>query len=288
MWRWCAGFLGLLLPYAASAQPAALVLPPSVGSRSVSGQSLHASYETYAAGLHVAEVDSGFSFGRWDYQMNLGYHTTGMVGLFFRGQQFDRVTGSWHGKGAAPAEFVGQGTWRGVDRLAEIEYRQGKPFIRQLLPPNADEREPVPDLLQEHSVDTLSALAELIHVVAETGRCETTVRTYDGRRAVEIEAHTVGEEMLEKTNRSSFAGKTLRCDFSGRMLAGFKFDDDRERDSKPMHGSAWLATIVPGEPPLPVRMAFETRWFGDAIMYLTKIGPEGEPKVARGDGPGRD
>jgi Protein of unknown function (DUF3108) len=221
----------------------------------------------------VAEVETGFSFGPWDYQMSLGYHTTGVVGFFFRGHQFDRVDGAWQGPRAVPSAFIGQGEWRGVRRLAEIAYHQGKPLVRELVPPNADEREPVPDSLQTNSIDTLSALAQLIHVVAETGRCDTTVRTYDGRRAVEIEARTAGVEMLETSSRSSFAGKTLRCDFSGRMLSGFKFGDDREHDSKPMHGSAWLAPVVAGGPALPVRMAFETRWFGDAIMYLTAIGP---------------
>ena len=58
---------------------------------------LHATYETYAAGIHVAEVETGFSFGPWDYQMSLGYHTTGMVGFFFRGHQFDQVDGAWQG-----------------------------------------------------------------------------------------------------------------------------------------------------------------------------------------------
>jgi hypothetical protein len=261
-----AGVIGFFLPCAALAQT-----PPA----------LHASYETYAAGMHVAEVDSGFSFGPWNYQMNLDYHTTGMVGFFFRGHQSDYVSGSWHGGRAEPTQFVGQGEWRGEDRLAEIDYLRGKPAIRHLVPPNADEREPVPDALQVNTIDTLSALAELIHVVKDTGRCETAVRTYDGRRVVEIEAHTRGEETLQPTNLSSFAGKALRCDFSGRMLAGFKFDDNRERDSKPMHGSAWLATVVAGGPPLPVRMAFETRWFGDAIMYLTHIGPGPEVQVAR-------
>jgi hypothetical protein len=33
---------------------------------------------------------------------------------------------------------------------------------------------------------------------------------------------------------------------------------------------------------LPVRMAFETRWFGDAIMYLTGVGPGFGPQVAAG------
>lgn len=267
------GLLGLLLPCAAFAQTQA---PPSTPD-------LHARYETYAAGMHVAEVDSGFSFGPRNYQMNLGYHTTGVVGLFFRGHQFDTVTGAWLDGRAAPTQFIGTGEWRGEHRLAEIDYLDGKPAIRQLVPPNAKEREPVPDTLQANSIDTLSALAELIHVVRQTGRCETTVRTYDGRRAVEIEAHTVGEELLEPTSRSTFAGKALRCDFSGRMLAGFKFDDDRSRDSKPMHGTAWLASIVPGAPALPVRMAFETKWFGDATMYLTGIGPVSDLKVARGN-----
>jgi hypothetical protein len=231
--------------------------------------------------MHVADVESSFSFGPWNYQMNLGYHTTGVVGFFFGGHQYDRVSGSWQGGVAAPSEFVGQGRWRGVDRLAEIAYQHGKPMIRQLLPPNADEREVVPDSLQDHSIDTLSALAELIHVVAQTGRCETAVRTYDGRRVVEIEAHTAGEETLAANDRSSFAGKALRCDFSGRMLAGFKFGDDRERNGKPIHGSAWLAPVAAGGPALPVRMAFETRWFGNATMYLTGVGPGVDQKVAR-------
>jgi hypothetical protein len=272
MLRCGSGLLGFLLPCAAFAQSPSTPTAPA----------LHASYETYAAGIHVAEVETGFSFGPSGYQMSLGYHTTGLVGLFFRGHQFDRVSGVWRGRHAAPSEFIGQGEWRGIQRLADIGYQQGKPAIRALVPPNADEREPVPDLLQINTIDTLSALAELIHVVAETGRCETTVRTYDGRRAVDIEAHTVGEEMLAADSRSAFAGKALRCDFSGRMLSGFKFGDDRVRDSKPMHGSAWLAPVVAGASPLPVRMAFETRWFGDAVMYLTEVGPGAGLRVADG------
>jgi hypothetical protein len=58
------------------------------------------------------------------------------------------------------------------------------------------------------------------------------------------------------------------------MLSGFKFGDDRERDSKPMHGSAWLAPTTPGGAPVPVRMTFETRWFGNATMYLINVGAD--------------
>ena len=270
MLRCWAGLIGFLLPCAALAQRPA---PPVY----------HASYETYAAGVPVAEVDSGFSFGPEGYRMNLGYHTTGVVALFVQGHQFDSVSGSWQGERAVPDRFVGTGRWHGEDRIAEIDYPHGQPAIRQLVPPNLGELEPVPESLQDNSIDALSALAQLIHTFKDTGRCETTVRTYDGRRAVEIEANTVGEETLAQTPRSSFAGKTLRCDFSGRLVAGFKLGDNRARAQTPMHGSAWLARVVAGAPPVPVRIAFQTRWFGDANMYLTGIGPGSDLKVAQGN-----
>ena len=266
MSRRFAAFLVLILPCAAFAQAPV---------------SLHASYDTYAAGVRAAVVEAGFSFGPSTYRMNLGYHTTGMVGFFFRGHQFDMVNGTWRGTQPVPTHFLGEGLWRGQERLAEIDYVQGAPRIRQLVPANVNEREPVPETLQANTVDTLSALAGLIRTVGETGRCETTARTFDGRRAVEIEAHTVDKVILEPTGRSTFSGPALHCAFSGRMLAGFKFDDDRGRDGKPMRGSAWLASVAPNAPPLPVRLTFETRWFGDATMYLTGIGPGADIKIAK-------
>jgi hypothetical protein len=244
---------------------------------------LHVSYETYAAGIHVADVESGFSFGPQTYKMKLGYRTTGMVGFFLHGHQFDIVDGAWRGMQAEPSRFIGQGSWRGVDRLTAIDYHDGNPVVRQLVPPNTTEQEPVPEAMQANTIDSLSGLAQLIRIVRSTGRCETAVRTYDGRRTVEIEAHTAGEEMLEPTDRSSFAGKALRCDFSGRVLAGFRLDDDRARQSKPMHGSAWLAPVTGVGPPLPVRITFQTRWFGDATMYLTGIAPGFDRTVAGGN-----
>jgi hypothetical protein len=244
--------------------------------------SLHASYSTYAAGIHVAEAEAGFSFSPRTYRMDLGFHTTGVAGFLFRGHQYDVVDGAWHGTKAVPSRFAGEGAWRGIDRVVEIAYSGGKPTIRQLMPPNDAEREPVPESLQASTTDTLSPLAELIRVVEATGRCEDVAHTYDGRRALAIEARTAGDEMLQPTPRSSFAGKALRCDFAGRMQAGFLFGDNRERDSKPLHGSAWLAPVAAGGPRLPVRMTFETRWFGEATMYLTATGVGPNMKLARG------
>jgi hypothetical protein len=268
MKQWGATLFSVLLPAAAFAQ---------------GPTSLHATYDTYAAGMHVAQVETGLNFGLRTYQVNLGYHTMGLAGLFVRGHQVDLVNGGWNGLRARPVRFVGEGSWRGIERHAQIDYQDGRPIVRQLVPPNTVERESVPDRLQVNTVDTLSALVELIRIVDATGRCEAAARTFDGRRVVDVESHTVGEEMLEPTSRSSFAGRALRCDFSGRMLAGFLFNDDRERDGRPMHGSAWLGSVTASAPRFPVRITFETKWFGEATMYLTDVGPGSDVKVAHGN-----
>jgi hypothetical protein len=260
-----------------------MVLPALLWAGPARAQApVRAQYDMYAAGIDVAEVEAGIGIAPATYRMDIAYRTTGFAGFFFRGHQHSSVAGTWRDGFAVPQRFLGRGVWRGDARVTDIAYEAGRPVIRQLEPPNADEREPVPEALQTGSVDSLTALVDLMRMVARTGRCDMKVRTYDGRRATEVEARTVGEEMLEPSRRSAFSGKALRCDFSGRLLAGFKLGEDREKASKPLHGSAWMAVVVPGGSPVPVRMAFETRWFGDVTMYLTSAKPDPEVKVVGG------
>ena len=266
---------------AASCCLAALLIAAPATAWSQPAQEIRVAYDTYAAGLDVAAVSAAFALNQRSYEMRLAYHTTGLAGLFYHGHQYNTVHGIWDGMQPEPQSFYGSGVWSGTRRLTVIDYRNGEPEIRALLPSNRDERQPVPPDLQAHAMDTLSALALLMRRVADQGRCDASVHTYDGRRATELAAHTVREEMLPRTSRSIYSGPALRCDFEGRMLAGFKLGDDSPADRRPLHGSAWFAAPVPGEPPLPVRMQFETRWFGEATMYLTAAGPA-VPQVAEG------
>lgn len=89
------------------------------------------------------------------------------------------------------------------------------------------------------------------------------------------------QEDVAASTRSSFYGRALRCDFAAQPLAGWNFTDGRVQDGKPLEGTAWLAELVPGAPPLPGRMAFGTRWFGDAVLYLQRVEQTPETLIAR-------
>jgi hypothetical protein len=248
--------------------------------RAADSGDVHVAYDTYAIGLPVATMQAGFGLGPSSYQVQITYQTTGIFGLFYPAQQANSATGTWDADQPVPLAFVGDGMWRGVHRVTLIDYQRGLPLIRDLQPPNETERQPVPPELLANTVDSLSALAGLLHNVDATARCDTTVHTYDGRRLTEVTAHTTGIETLEPTDRSMFSGPALRCDFEGRVLAGFLLGDSDEARGRLLHGSAWLAKVVPGGVPLPVRIVFETRWFGVATMYLTKAGAGPLPPLA--------
>ncbi len=235
---------------------------------STPARAIDAYYEAYAAGLEVIDMDASLDVAPERYRMRLDYRTVGAFNLVMRSHQETTVEGRFMGARPMPERFYSAGTLRGGPRVTQIDYQAGLPVIRQLVPPNETEREAVPTAQQAETVDTLSAVAELIHQVNTTGRCEGRATTFDGRRLSTLEARTSGEQVLEPTGRSSFSGPALRCDFVGRQLAGFLLDEDRERLQRPQAGSAWFAAVTPGGPKIPVRIVFKTRWFGDATMYL--------------------
>jgi hypothetical protein len=203
----------------------------------------HIDYQLYVHGLRIGRLESALNIHDGRYHIEVAFRTFGLVGMLFQGHQLSVADGRLGRQEPEPARFVGDGFWRGESRQTLIDYVGGQPVVL------------------------------LIDQVAKTGRCDSKVRTFDGRRVVDFNARTVGQEPVEATRRSTFNGPALRCDFEGKVLAGFRRDDSAKDRAKPKHGTAWFASVLPGAPLLPVRIQFETTWFGDATMYLTGSGP---------------
>ena len=239
---------------------------------------IHATYATYSHLVNVLNLEASMELTPGGYGIRIVTHTAGPVRLFLRSDITTEVSGRFSagpGDGAArPVRYSSDGQMNGDPRVTLIEYRGSQPTVRTLTPPNsADDRDDVSSTATVDTVDTLSAMAQLLRQVSTTGRCEGRVSTFDGRRLATLSARTAGEEVLERTGRSSFAGPALRCEFEGRQTGGFKRDDDVAREQRPQHGTAWFARLTPAGPVVPVRITFQSRILGEATMYISSPVP---------------
>jgi hypothetical protein len=263
---------------------ATVCLPLLFGApaRAQDAQPAHLTFAVYAAGFNVLNMEGDVDLGGPRYRVDLTYHTAGVFGALIRSNISSFVQGVWSGARPAPLRFASWGTLRGNIRRTTIDYEDNQPIIRALEPPQDEDRDPVPPVLQHNTIDTLSAMAMLIRQVTVTGRCDGHVDTFDGRRATQITASTAGQEVLQAEGRSSFSGPALRCEIVGVQVGGFQHDTDEAELHRPHYSTAWLARVLPGSPPLPVRVVFETRFFGHATAYLTEARPGIGPPAATG------
>ena len=252
---------------------ALVLLAPIPGGRArAQPASIELNYAAFIAGLNAADVQASIALSPQQYRLHLSYRLTGLVGAIVHAEGASTVSGRFQDSLAQPASLFTSGHFRGRLYLSQVTWQDGQPTILQQMPAATDDREPVPAALQANTVDTLSAVAALLRQVARTGRCDGERRTFDGRRLFELRARTIGTEDLPETSRSSFKGIALRCDFEGRQLAGFLRDGDEARQRRPQHGTAWFARLSPGTPPVPVRITFDARSFGEATLFLAAPG----------------
>lgn len=247
----------------------ALLLVPAAAPRAAPAVAdARLDYTGYVHGLPILRMRVALALWPGGYRMQLDYRTVGLVGFFYRGQQEDQVSGTWHGGQAVPRAYHAVGVWHGDAHRLVMDYADGRPIVRSVLPPIRSERRPVPLAEQVGTIDTLSAVVDLLRRIADAGTCDDRVRTFDGRRLSEIAARSAGTTMVPQRAGALFAGPALRCDFTGRMLAGFLYGQ-RQHDSRPLHGAAWFAALTPGGPDVPVRLRFDTDWFGEMTVVLT-------------------
>jgi Protein of unknown function (DUF3108) len=208
----------------------------------------HLAFSVYAAGLNVLDLQSDVNLDTKTYRVDLSLRTTGLFGALFHSDVKSFVQGDWTLGRPDPLRFASWGIVRGEERRTVIDYHAGQPVVTTLEPKDDENRDAVPPALQRDTVDTLSAMAMLVRTVATSGVCDGHVTTFDGRRVLEITAHTAGVETLQSDGRSSFAGPALRCDFDGLQTGGFKHDESEAELHRIHHSTAWLAHILPGSP----------------------------------------
>lgn len=229
-------------------------------------------YAGTALGLPVMRAEANLALVPGGYRADLSFHTTGLLSLFASSLIHSTVEGEWAGGLPQPSRFRSWGTLRGDSRQTQIDYASGRPEIRELEPPNETERDDVPEAARQGTMDMLSAATALVAQVEKTGRCDGDVAVFDGRRLTEISATTVGTVHPKPDSTGPWKGDALLCHFIGTQLAGFRHDDP-DWARQPHLGTAWIARPIPGAPPIPVRLKFETRWVGSITLVLQDVTP---------------
>ena len=252
--------------------PALLLLGLAVTARQYA-KAEQLAFTFYALGLPVAQSSMSFNLTPAAYRMTLSYQTTGLARLVQADRLDQTAAGTFEHDKPLPLQYSSSGLLHSQPRLVTLAYRGGDPTTTAISPPNEAEREIVPPERRDHTVDPLSAIIDMVHVAATTGRCDVHQTTYDGRRLEVFEARTVGEEELPPTGRSIFSGHGLRCEYTSRPIAGFKLGDGRDDDKRSRGGTFWLAQVTPGGLRLPVRGVVDVRFLGEATMYLTGVTP---------------
>ena len=247
---------------------AALLLSGLAAPPATAGD-VHTRYTAYAAGLPVVAIEADWDILPAAYKVHMAAHTVGVLALASSGQGESTAEGAFDAGHPQPRRYFSAGTYRGEQRVTQIDYPGREPRVRQMVPPKEDDRDPVPPAQQAGTMDGLSAAAVLVHQVNATGRCDGRVETYDGRRLTEVATRTGPVQQLEATSRSSYSGPALRCDVEGRMLAGFVHDEDQTRLRQPTHATVWFAALAPGGEQVPVRIEIPTHWFGPITIYAS-------------------
>ena len=233
-------------------------------------RTIRLSYVLFGHGFHVMDVSVEFRLAPQSYSMRLNDHTVGLLGFMAHTDVTSTATGRFVPGGVQPVHFESSGFSRGAQRDTVLDYVDGNPVVR-VLTPREPRRDPVDPARTRGSIDTLSAMADMVHLVQEGGRCDGRALVFDGLRLSQVSSQTAGQQVVPPDSRSPYGGPALRCDFVSLEVGGFLHNADEARMRKPQHGSAWVEPVVQGAPQLPVRITFEHPALGQATMFLTKV-----------------
>ncbi len=242
-------------------------------------------YHVYAGGLRVLTLRSDLAFGAERYDLSFTGRSDGILAALLHFVISARAVGEFSGQDLAPQAYYTANRWRWREaRWVEIDYRGDAVSALSMPLPGEDDRPPVPAELQAGTIDPLSALFQVLVGVGAGESCTGGARVFDGRRLYQVEAARVAETELPESRIGVHAGTALECRLTISRQTGF-WNDAERRKYYPTVVSVWLADIVDGLPPVPVRAEAETS-VATIVVHLVHVEEPGDGRLARDEAGG--
>ena len=240
--------MALALPFLVGAGPA--VVPPVAETAP-----LKLRYDVYARGFPVLSLDFRLAESATAYEVTGTVRAQGLLGALSDFTLHTESRGAVAGEKLRPSMHDNESRARRKERRAHLDFRRDGTVVAALTPADdPDHRLPTAEEVVG-SVDPLTAILTIGHVVAQSGSCRAKVAVYDGRRRYDL---VLTEDRPERAEHGSSA-ELRRCALDLVKLAGFT--SDRNRPPRIEHGKVWIMPpLRPGMPPLPARIEFHSDW----------------------------
>lgn len=235
-------------------------------------QSIKLVYDIYNKGLHVITMKADYQLTPTTYTVKANFASAGMASLVFSLNTNATVNGVFKNGHAFPGTYQSIGKDKnGPFKLVMNSNYGSKTDITTLEPARGDDRDALTPAQLTHSLDTLSAMADLIYRVRTTGKCDSQFNLLDGLRSFTFHSETVGETEMPSTWTSPYEGKAILCTAVAQQVGGFKTHSrNRKLLSQPQPGSIWFKNIE-GIGYLPARFDFKNPKMGMVTGILRKI-----------------
>jgi len=133
-----------------------------------------------------------------------------------------------------------------------LAYRPNGSVVITADPPTVEASHAASAGLAERTVDPVTATMALIDHVVRQGECGGRLPIFDGTRRYDLVVSPVGESEVAPLAFSFYSGPARQCAVAVELLDGFNENDVR-RGFYPLANDLWLANVIEGVPPLPVR-----------------------------------
>jgi hypothetical protein len=266
-----------MLTFLKRAAPAALAV--FVLCQPARADTLGLRYEIYGGGFHLLSFEVAIQQEEEGYRINSAFKTQGLldsvVGFLLRAEAVGRIE---EGR-LRPGEYASFSKMRGKVRNIRVAYGKDDGVTTEVAPPDKEKRTKVTPEQMVGTVDALTSTLIVGRALEQGGTCDQKIAVYDGRRRYDLQYQDRGVQELKKSSYSAFAGQARACHVKQHRIAGFSTDpNDGEKSDE---ASIWIANVLPGAPPMPVRIELDSGW-GYVYVHLAEVtGSAGSRKLAK-------
>jgi hypothetical protein len=205
-------------------------------------------YEVLYGPLQVMALQSTAKLNPSGYEASTKVRTVGLAGMLFPWTAGASTVGRRDQDALMPVQHRARGEYRGSERSVALDYEPGGE-VRAVIapPPEADDRDPVPEAERQATIDPLTATLSAV----EMG-CRGTLRVFDGRRRYDLSLADQGETDLPAST-PVYSGRAQHCQARVTPRTGF-WHSTEQHDERPAQLDVWIAVPKPDLMRVPVYM----------------------------------